>query len=247
MPRRTGDAVAIGGDYQYRALTQGPAVQRFWHYCRQLSIRQFLPPKPGDDVLDVGCGSGTVSSFLGTFGARVVGLDGNPAAIAFARQKFQAPNVTFEQALVDDAFGVPASVDKIYCMEVIEHIYASQGEAMLRSFHDLLRPTGRVLLSTPNYHSAWPVIEWTLDKLHLTPRMQGDQHVELYHAGKLKQIAERSGFRVERMWTCCLFAPWVAPLSWRLAERVHHLETSKPHRLGSILLCILARADSSGD
>jgi 2-polyprenyl-3-methyl-5-hydroxy-6-metoxy-1,4-benzoquinol methylase len=246
MPRRTGDAVAIGGDYQYKALTEGPAIQRFWHYSRQLSIRQYLPPEPGDQVVDVGCGSGTVSAFLGTFGAHVLGLDGNPDAVEFARRNFQKPNVTFEQALVDEALGSRVAADKIYCMEVIEHIYASQGEKMLTAFHTLLKPSGRVLLSTPNYRSAWPLIEWTMDKLRLTPRMQGDQHVELYHARKLGRLAERSGFVVERMWTCCLLAPWLAPLGWRLAERVHHLETAKPHRMGSILLCLLARSDAPG-
>jgi len=246
MPRRTGDAVAIGGDYQYKALTEGVAIQRFWHYSRQLSIRRYLPPEAGDQVLDVGCGSGTVSAFLGTFGANVLGLDGNPDAVEFARRNFGRPNVTFEQALVDETFGSRVAADKIYCMEVIEHIYAAQGEKMLTTFRTLLKPSGKVLLSTPNYRSAWPAIEWTMDKLHLTPRMQGDQHVELYHAGKLQHLAERCGFVVERMWTCCLVAPWLAPLSWQLAEKVHHLETASPHRMGSILLCILATPDASG-
>ena len=61
--RRTGDEVAINGDYQDKALTRDPVVGRFWHYTKQLGIREFLPPAPGDQVIDVGCGPGTVTWF----------------------------------------------------------------------------------------------------------------------------------------------------------------------------------------
>lgn len=243
MPRRKGDSVAIDGDYQHKALTEGPAIQRFWHYSRQLSIREHLPPASGEEVIDVGCGSGTVSSFLGSFGANILGVDGNPDAIDFARKTFGKPNVAFQEALVDEAFGSEVPIDKIYCMEVIEHIFMPQAEKMLTTFHNLLKPGGKVLLSTPNYRSAWPLIEWSMDKLRLTPRMQGEQHVELYHARKLQTLCEQCGFVVDRLWTCCLLAPWLAPLGWRFAERVHSIETDVPHRFGSILLCVLAKAD----
>ena len=36
--RRTGDTVAIDGGYQHRALTKGPAPQRFWHHAKTLAI-----------------------------------------------------------------------------------------------------------------------------------------------------------------------------------------------------------------
>jgi 2-polyprenyl-3-methyl-5-hydroxy-6-metoxy-1,4-benzoquinol methylase len=234
----------IDGDYQYKALTQGPAVQRFWHHAKHLCVRDFLPPAAGEEVIDVGCGSGTVSSFLGSYGANVLGVDGSSRAIEFASRTYAAPNVRFQQALVDEAFGTGTPIDKIYCMEVIEHIYMAQARAMLRTFFQLLRPGGRVLLTTPNYRSAWPFIEWSMDRLNLSPKMRGEQHVEFYHPRKLQRVCEQAGFEVERMRTCCFVAPWLAPLSWRLAEKVHGLESNLPFAPGSILLCVLARPDS---
>jgi 2-polyprenyl-3-methyl-5-hydroxy-6-metoxy-1,4-benzoquinol methylase len=77
-----------------------------------LSIKRYLPPKPSDTVLDVGCGSGVVTSFLGEFGATVVGIDGNLDAIQFANQQFSHPNVKFQLGLVDENIQLDMLIDK---------------------------------------------------------------------------------------------------------------------------------------
>jgi len=241
-----GDTVVVGGDYQHRALTEGPVVQRFWHYAKQQSVGRCLPPSNGAVVLDVGCGSGTLSAYLGGYGANVLGIDGNSEAISFANRTYAKANVRFRQGLVDEAFGDPESVDGIYCMEVIEHVYFQQAKAMLGAFHSLLKPGGKVFVSTPNYHSLWPVIEWGMDILKKAPRMRGHQHVEFYHARKLRRLCAESGFAVERLWSCLLLAPWLAPLSWRLAERVHSIETILPVPIGAILMCVLVKPGQGG-
>jgi 2-polyprenyl-3-methyl-5-hydroxy-6-metoxy-1,4-benzoquinol methylase len=44
------------------------------------------PPMPrGTRVLDIGCGNGHLANYCATYGARVVGIDGNPNGIAVAR------------------------------------------------------------------------------------------------------------------------------------------------------------------
>ena len=82
--RRVGDTVAIAGDYQYRALTEGPRPAVLARY--EAVARPALPvPGPDDRVLDVGCGSGVVAAALADTPVReCVAVDGNPAAIAFA-------------------------------------------------------------------------------------------------------------------------------------------------------------------
>ena len=113
--RRTGDTVAVDGNYQYRALHEGNAIQRYWHENKQRTIARLLAPVPGDLCLDVGCGSGVVSDYLASGGAEVIGIDGNREAIAFARETFDRPNLTFREGLVDEDFHVDRPVDKIYC------------------------------------------------------------------------------------------------------------------------------------
>jgi len=243
MTKRCGDSIEIGGDYQHRALTKGNPVQRFWHHSKTLAIEKLLPPRSGDHTLDVGCGSGVISDFLGRYGARVVGIDANPDAVRFASETYCSERVSFRLGLADQPLGQEASVDKIYCLELIEHIHAHQSKVMLDSFLRVLKPGGRALLSTPNYRSFWPVIEWLMDRFGLAPHMAGHQHVELYHRKKLRNLCRAAGFRVEHMGTMCFLAPWVAPLSWRCAEMLAGMELAAPLIPGSLLVCVLSKGD----
>jgi 2-polyprenyl-3-methyl-5-hydroxy-6-metoxy-1,4-benzoquinol methylase len=240
-PTKDGDRVAIPGEYQYRAITEGIAVQRFWHRAKLLAIARYLPPDATDYCLDVGCGSGVVSGYLGATARRVLGIDGNPDAIAFAQRQFGSANVAFRLGTVDRQWALDAPADKIYCLEVIEHIYPSQAREMLRTFHDALRRGGGVFLTTPNYRSLWPAIEWSMDRLHLTPRLADDQHVTRYHRRKLAAICRECGFRVETVSAMCFAAPWLAALNWRLAERVFALECAARCLPGSILVAVLRK------
>ncbi len=247
MRRRIGDIVEISGDYQYRALTEGSAVQRFWHYSKQLAISRYLPVQPGQRAIDVGCGSGVISSFLGRRGAEVLGVDSNPQAVEFATGKFATDNVRFAHGLVDETFRARWPADRVYCLEVIEHVYADQATRMLRTFHSLLVPGGKVFLTTPNYASAWPVIECLMDALGVAPPLRGHQHVQRYNRWKLRKLCIDAGFEVERIASFCSLAPWLAPLSWALARKLAELEAWLDFGAGAILACVLRKADDSGD
>ncbi len=238
--QRTGDIAKIPGSYQYDAVTKGNPVQRFWHANKRVIIERYLAPQPTDFILDVGCGSGVISDFLAASGATVWGVDGSRDAITFASETFRKENLSFHQGLVDELFQTDRPVDKLYCLEVLEHIYVDQGHQMLSNFHRTLRPGGAVFLTTPNYHSLWPVIEWTLDTLKLVPQLIDDQHVAKYHRRKLSDLATASGFIVEQLATTCFVAPWLAPLSWRLADKVNAIETGSVFP-GSILVAVLRK------
>jgi 2-polyprenyl-3-methyl-5-hydroxy-6-metoxy-1,4-benzoquinol methylase len=239
--RKDGDVVEIPGDYQYRALTEGIAVQRFWHHAKRLAVTRYLPPAKTDFCVDVGCGSGIVSEFLGRHAAQVLGIDCSPAAVDFATRKFATDNVSFRQGFVDGNFDLHQAVDKIYCIEVIEHIYLSQAGEMLRAFHRALKPGGAVFLTTPNSHSLWPLIERTMDCLRLAPRLAQDQHVEGYSRKKLAVLCEANGFQVETVAAMCFAAPWLALANWRFAERAFAWESAFPHTPGAILVAVLRK------
>lgn len=241
MKRRTGDTVTIPGDYQHRALNQGHPIQRFWHASKHLVIDAFLPPAPSDTVVDVGCGSGVISDHLGKSGATVTGVDANRDAVRFAERQYGRDNVQFVNALVDTTFPVKGLVDKIYCLELIEHIYRDQGLNMLEIFHSNLADGGKVFLTTPNYRSMWPLIEYLMDASGRFPELSGPQHVEHYTPKKLTALCEEAGFAVKKLTSFCGIAPWVAGLSWSLATRLHSLETRIPFTPGSILLAILEK------
>ena len=154
MPSRRGDAISIPGDYQLRASQSPNAVQRFWHAAKKLAIDQMLPPQSGERIIDAGCGSGVIADYLAASGADVTAIDANPEAIRFAISAFQRPNLRFRSGFVNEDLHLDAPVDKIYSLEVIEHMYEPEGAAMLQNFFSGLRPGGRCLLTTPNYFST---------------------------------------------------------------------------------------------
>jgi 2-polyprenyl-3-methyl-5-hydroxy-6-metoxy-1,4-benzoquinol methylase len=240
-PRRVGDTIAIAGDYQYKALTEGPGPQRFWHDTKRWLVRRYLDLRLTDRVLDVGCGSGIVAACMADAPVReCIAVDANPAAVAFAQARFSRTNLRFVQCLVDELEIANDSVDACCCMELIEHIYPDQGRKLLETLYRITRPGGRLLITTPNYRSLWPLLEWALDHSGRVPHLAGDQHVAFYTHRRLRALSAAAGWTTVRQHTCCTVAPWVAAASWRLAEAIRPAEARL--RFGTILVHLLEKS-----
>ena len=221
--RREGDAIAIPGDYQARAMASPRAAQRFWHAAKLRVIDRVAPPRPGARVADAGCGSGVIAAHLARTAARVVGFDANEAAVAFARAQYGSSRLAFvrgpfEQMIEEGPF------DQVYCLEVLEHLYEEQAVATLQLFARAARPGAELFITTPNARSAWPLIEWTLDRLALVPTLDQAQHLTLFTRALLRSALAAGGWRIEEMGTFNGIAPFVAPLSDRLALALERVE-----------------------
>jgi trans-aconitate methyltransferase len=64
-----------------------------------------LDPKPGERILDVGCGPGQLTAQIAEAGARVIGLDASPAMIGQARQNFPQLSFVLQDAATMDFRG----------------------------------------------------------------------------------------------------------------------------------------------
>jgi ubiquinone/menaquinone biosynthesis C-methylase UbiE len=104
---------------------------------------------PGQDVLDVGCGTGTLAILAKQRmpGARVVGLDGDPKVLAIARRKMERARLEIElrEGLADASGAFPdASFDRILSTLMLHHLTREQKRAALAAMRAWLRPGGEL-------------------------------------------------------------------------------------------------------
>ena len=104
-------------------------------------IRDWVKPKPGDRVLDVGCGRGHLVNALRSVGVGAEGIDLNPNAAEVAI----VPHVrTMSATSLDYEDGYFDAIVSFHAVEHIPHVTAALGE-MAR----VVRPGGKVLLIYP--------------------------------------------------------------------------------------------------
>jgi trans-aconitate methyltransferase len=97
-----------------------------------------LDPRPGERVLDVGCGTGELTKAIADRGARVLGLDASPAMIADARRRH--PGLDFlEGDARSMSFGAP--FDAVFSNAALHWIRPP--EAAAARVFEALRPGGR--------------------------------------------------------------------------------------------------------
>ncbi len=236
--RRLGDEIAISGDYQHRALTDGPPVQRFWHRAKLELLDWFFSPAAGLQALEVGCGSGVMADALARRGLEVLAVDANDRAVDYANRTFARDGLRFLRGYLDELDLPRRSFDVATCMEVVGHVYPDQIRRLLRDLADLLRPGGRLLITTPNYRGFWPMIEWAADRFASTAKMDADQHVTHLHRRMLRDFLEEVGFEVESMRCYCTFAPFAAAIHGGLARALDRLERRIDLPFGNLLACV---------
>lgn len=67
-----------------------------WQYGEGLI--DLLAPKPGERILDLGCGTGHLTAKIANAGAQVIGLDASPDMIGQARQNYPQLQFTLQDA-----------------------------------------------------------------------------------------------------------------------------------------------------
>jgi len=133
------------------------------HWLRYKYIREHLTT---EKVLDIACGSGYGSYYLSlNNNLKVIGADVNGNSISKAKETYQKDNLKFQVA---NALSLPfkdSSFDSIVSLETIEHFNVNDQKLYLQELKRVLKPEGKLWLSTPNSQASKHRNPWHLKEL----------------------------------------------------------------------------------
>ena len=201
---------------------------------------------PGAAVLDLGAGSGAMSARLADLGFAVTAMDVVP-------ENFRLhDSVPFIAANLNEAFAdrIDTAPEGIIALEILEHL--ENPRHFVRECYRALKPSGYLLLSTPNVDS--PVskslfIRYGRFKYFDDDNYIGDGHILPISQWLLKKALSEAGFAVRWLGT---FGDPYKGMKWfsrtrLLALLVAALSPEEPKRLAGEILVLLAQKTSDSD
>jgi SAM-dependent methyltransferase len=193
-------------------------------------IRAHAGEFQGKTVVDIPAGDGRTSEVLLSAGAEVRAYD-------LFTDVFKPGQINSEYADLTRTLPIESeSCDIIICQEGIEHL-ADQLFA-LSEFNRILKPDGRLFITTPNYSSLRAKLAYLLlesETRNLMPPNELDSlwsppgttskrvyfgHIFMIGVQKLRMLGWLSGFRLREMhhtrinWTSALLLPIFYPFIW---------------------------------
>lgn len=140
----------------------GPGGSRYHRATAVPLVLELVEPRPGEHILDVGCGQGVLAPSIARSGARYVGIDASPSLVERARRRHGRDG----RFLVGDARRLEAvgglrrgSFDAAVFLLSIQDM--DPLDQVLGSIASVLRPAARVviLMTHPSFrqprHAGW--------------------------------------------------------------------------------------------
>jgi len=141
-------SVASGGERYVPEEQDANSRNAIMHQSRYRWLPSIVDVS-NSSILDFGCGSGYGSGYLAEKGARVLGVDISPLAIAYAAKKF--PRASFcVRDLTDSSLTAKVSdrFDIVVSFDVIEHV--EKWWTFLENIRGLLKQGGVAVVGCPN-------------------------------------------------------------------------------------------------
>jgi 2-polyprenyl-3-methyl-5-hydroxy-6-metoxy-1,4-benzoquinol methylase len=224
------ESIPVG--YYDEVFARGRGIQSKWHHLKFARVARELEGLTR--VLDVGCGPGTMASIL--HGAHdYVGADLSTRQIEYARATYGYTGARFYASTPARLPAYEGPFDAVALVELIEHLEPHMVDQTIAEALERLRPGGKLVLTTPNFRSAWPLVEAAINRLGEVT--YDFQHINKFHRKRLVGLLDSCGLVETRAEPYLFMAPFAASLDWRLADKVARLERGLVDRhLGMLLL-----------
>lgn len=145
----------------------------------------------GTRVLDLGCSQGLLAQPLRERNVLVTGVDIHPPeSVADELENYYQRDLEQELDLPEER-----DFDYVVIADVIEHIQNRQ--SLLQSARRYLKPSGRLIISTPNIAIWFYRLSLLIGRFEYGPRGVLDQtHVHLYTRATFQREVEAAGFQI---------------------------------------------------
>ncbi len=248
-PRSTFNYEAIPAGHYDRILRQGSRIRRLWHLSKFERVLDYLPQRKEQSILDIGCFAGSFLSLAGPERfSRQLGVDILPAQIAYASAHYGTPFRRFQHVeSITHLRSIDERFDCVTLIEVIEHLAPEEIRELLGHVARTLLPDGKLVLTTPNYASTWPILERILNRI-------GDVSYEEQHVTRFtffdmeRRLAEiypalHAQFELDLKTTTHFVTPFLAAISFDFAQRLSRMIPHSRWRLpfGNLVLMALTR------
>jgi SAM-dependent methyltransferase len=163
----------------------GIPEENYWFRRHEAAYLALLPHCAGATVLEAGCGEGYGAALIAGRAARVLALDYDEPTVRHVTRRYpQVGTVRGNLAFLPLRSSI---VDVVANLQVLEHLWDQGG--FLAECHRVLRPGGRLLVTTPN-------------RLTFTP--DSDTPLNPYHTrelapSELDSLLRGAGFEVEAL------------------------------------------------
>ena len=230
------DSIPVG--FYDEVFHRNQGIQSKWHHHKFRRIVHEI--SAGSHHLDFGCGPGTLVSLLPP-GVSAFGVDIASAQIAYAQEHYGCPGKEF---ITIDSGKLPfpsETFDSISCIEVIEHLDPGTTAIIFSEFLRVLKSGGKLIVTTPNYGSLWPVLEKMVNRF--SGLSYEEQHISKFRRSDLGSLFKRIGFSTSTVTTFMSVSPFVAGIDWHLADRTWQFDqmASSLPGVGLLLLGIARR------
>jgi SAM-dependent methyltransferase len=124
-------------------------------------VSRFVNPKPGDRILDVGCGTGTMYPHLSR--THYVGFDMSAAYIAACRRRFGGHGAFFCESLDSETPKHFGEFDVVLAIGVLHHLNDAEAAHLFRFARQSLAVNGRLITLDGVFHEGQSgLVKWLL-------------------------------------------------------------------------------------
>ena len=187
-------------------------------------------------LLDIGCGPGTfIGNYLG--GIDCLGTDFSASQIQYANGRYADETHRFSTRTIASLVSAGERFDSITMIELVEHLAPADAARLFAEARALLAADGLLIVTTPNYRSLWPLIEWGVNLV--SPVSYEQQHVNKYRRNRLIAQLVEAGYRRVTVTTAVGLAPFAAAFGARPVRWLDALEARWGHLgCGNLLLAV---------